>query len=110
MDTQVFSRAVLEDAYSRTNNPEEREHVSLYIYRHPKRYKLTWIEAEAELYDPHLRLTLDTPEDYKVIKTIYEALYPYNNRFGLREILQLLKSSPHIRAINDGVSHNWVDY
>lgn len=110
MDTQVFSRTVLEDAYTRTTSPEEREHVSLYIYRHPERYKLTWLEAEKAFYDPYLRLTLDTPEDYTVIKKIFECLYSCNPSFGLNEILRLLKSKPHIRAINANTPHNWVNY
>ena len=36
MDTQVFATTLLEDVARRTDDVADREHVSLYIYRHPK--------------------------------------------------------------------------
>jgi len=110
MDTQIFSTKVLADAYARTQDDEEREHVSLHIYRHPERYKLTWIEAPDDQVDPHLRLTLDTPEDYQVIVKVFEELYPQKPDFTLDDILQYLKDNPDVRAINNTIEHNWVQY
>src|SRR5690606_32345436 len=40
LDAQVFPTSVLADVASRTNDPADREHVSLYIYEHPERYRL----------------------------------------------------------------------
>ncbi len=110
MDVQVFSTDVLEDAFSRTEDPEEREHVSLFIYRHPEIYNLSWITAPESQKDPNLRLTLDTPEDYDLIKKLYELLYPTNPNFSLDDILQLITRIPELRKINNNINHNWVTY
>ncbi|KZB71718.1 MULTISPECIES: cytidylyltransferase domain-containing protein [Thalassospira] len=110
MDVQVFSTRVLADAFARTNDLEEREHVSLFIYRHPELYSLEWIEASAELFDPNLRLTVDTEDDYKLVTAVYEDLYPNNPNFELKDILQLVASRPDLRALNDKIQHKWVQY
>lgn len=110
MDVQVFKTDILADAFSKTDDPSEREHVSLYIYRHPETYKLGWIESPESQYDPHLRLTLDTAEDYEVIKFIFERLYPQNKEFTLSDVLALLEQHPEIRAINSDIQHKWQKY
>lgn len=108
MDTQVFSTLVLEDAFSRTNDPHDHEHVSLFIYRHPEIYTLFNRSAPEHHYDPELRLTLDTIEDYVVINTIYSALYAKNPAFKLDEILSYLNEHPEVRSINSSIKHRWV--
>ena len=40
MDVQVFPTAVLAEVATLTDDPADREHVSLYIYEHPERYRL----------------------------------------------------------------------
>ena len=40
MDIQVFPTAVLAEVATLTDDPADREHVSLYIYEHPDRYRL----------------------------------------------------------------------
>lgn len=108
MDTQVYHRNVLEDVAARTSDPADREHVSSYIYRHPERYSLSNLHAPDALFDPLLRLTLDTPEDYEVIRRVFDALYPGNPDFVLEDILALLKRNPDWRKINDHVQHKWL--
>ncbi len=108
MDTQVFSRAVLDDVARRTDDPADREHVSLFIYTNPQIYRLHNVHAPAEVSRPELRLTLDTPEDLAVIRAIFDALYPANPDFGLSEIMALLDAHPHIAALNAAVPHRHV--
>ncbi|WP_240626275.1 cytidylyltransferase domain-containing protein [Thalassospira lohafexi] len=110
MDVQIFSTKILADAFSRTNDPEEREHVSLFIYRHPELYDLRWIEAPEHQFDPKLRLTLDTPEDYQVISRIFESLYPHHPEFTLDDVLNYLSKNQWLRDINNDVQHKWVKY
>jgi spore coat polysaccharide biosynthesis protein SpsF len=108
MDTQVFSTKVLEDAASRTTDPVDHEHVSLFIYRHPELYKLANVMAPPELQDPELRLTLDTQQDFELIDKIFAALLQNNPRFTLGDILSLLTANPDWRKINDHVAHRYV--
>ena len=37
---RVFSTAALAEVAATTNDPADREHVSLYIWTHPERYHL----------------------------------------------------------------------
>ena len=100
MDTQVFSTDVLADVASRTDDPEDHEHVSIYIYNHPKIYSLKNMPGPPELSDPNLGLTLDTPEDFELIRRIFEALYPANPNFSLADIFEVLKSQPELAKLN----------
>ncbi len=49
------------------------------------------------------RLTLDTEEDYQLIKEIYERLYRGQHDFYLPEIIDLLEKNPDLVAINRDV-------
>lgn len=108
MDTQVFSRRVLADVARRTDNATDREHVSLYIYRHPEIYSLSNLAAPAELDRPDVRLTLDTSEDLALIRAVFAALLTRGADFGLADILGFLDANPAVAALNRGVAHRHV--
>ncbi|MCC7015702.1 MAG: glycosyltransferase family protein [Rhodospirillales bacterium] len=108
MDTQVFATSILVDVARRTNDPADREHVSLYIYRHPEIYSLRNVPAPPVLARPDLALTLDTPEDYRLIGAVFEALYPKNPAFTLADVLALLDRRPEIAAMNAHVRRKKV--
>jgi spore coat polysaccharide biosynthesis protein SpsF len=108
MDIQVFPTSVLADAASRTNDPAHREHVSLYIYRSPERYRLHNVAAAPAYRRPDLRLTLDTEADYLVISEIYDALYPSNPEFGLDAIIGFLDARPDVARMNADIAHRWA--
>lgn len=91
MDTQIFATDILADVDRRTNAPGDREHVSLYIYNNPDRYRVAAVTAPAHHHAPDLRLTLDTPEDLRVIRSVFEALYPSNPQFDLSDMLAFLE-------------------
>lgn len=98
MDTEVFPFQVLEEAFVEAEHQAEREHVTPFIYRRPERYKLGNCRCQEDL--SYHRWTVDTAEDFELIKKIIEALYPINNQFGLTDILDLLMKHPEWVAIN----------
>ena len=104
----VFSTRVLEDVASLTDDPVDHEHVSLYIYKNPQRYKLLSVQAPPELTAPHLRLTVDEPADYELVKTVFERLYPQNPAFTLTDILNLVRAESTLAEINRHVQHRAV--
>lgn len=108
MDTQVFSRAVLADVARRTDDPNDHEHVSLFIYRNPQIYTLENVLAPTAHTQPELRLTLDTPEDLTVIRSIFDHLLGDNALFDLSTILGYLAENPQVAAINADVKHRYV--
>jgi spore coat polysaccharide biosynthesis protein SpsF len=109
MDAAVIKMQALEEAYQNAVNDYEKEHVTPYIYKsHPEKFKIVSFEASEEFKDPNLRVTLDTPEDYLLLCSIYDALYSKNQSFGLREILTLLEHKPWLRKINEKSQHKKI--
>lgn len=102
-DTQVFATRILEEVSRLTQDPVDREHVSLYIYEHPDRFSLR--NVESRLIEKHWqhRLTVDTPEDFILIETIFERLYPQNPAFTLHDVIELLEREPELTKINQEI-------
>jgi spore coat polysaccharide biosynthesis protein SpsF len=98
-DAQVFRAddlcAILAD------NPDEadKEHVSYRFYRPESgdRYKPYFVQYAGELNRPELRVTLDYPEDYELIKATYEALAPQNPYFTALDVIRWLDANPAFR-------------
>lgn len=103
LDTQVFATSVLEEVARSTDDPVDHEHVSLYIYQHPERFRLHNVESglPEEYWD--LRLTVDTAEDFALIRRIYEELYPVSPGFTLKDIIELFQRQPELRGINQHI-------
>ncbi|HRD55639.1 MAG TPA: glycosyltransferase family protein [Parachlamydiaceae bacterium] len=101
MDAEVFSFKALKEAFQEGSLEEEREHVTPFIYRRPNRYARHLITHEPDL--SHLRLTVDTQEDFDLIKLLIEELYPHNKEFSMDDILKALKEHPEWVTINANV-------
>lgn len=108
LDTQVFSVDVLDEVSRTTDDPADRENVSLYIYEHPEKYSLGSVISPSELNHPDWRWTLDTIEDFNFIKTIYEELYPVKNDFDSYAILTFLDKHPEVLKINRSIKQKPV--
>lgn len=98
MDVEVFSFHVLHEAFTEAVEPEEREHVTPFIYRHSERYRLANINF-SENQGNH-RWTVDTQEDFDLVEKILAALYPAHPAFSLEDVLDLLRRHPDWANIN----------
>lgn len=101
MAVEVFSAAALQQAHTEATQAAEREHVTPFLYRHPERYRLRNVESPVDL-SQH-RWTVDTPEDYELVRRLFEALYPERPEFTQAHILALLDKHPDWTAINQHV-------
>ena len=108
-EVQVFPTAVLAEVDQLTQNPVDHEHVSLYIYSHPERYRIHYVEAGPELYQPDLEVTLDTPEDYQLIQAIFKALLPSNPDFSALDVVNLLQQQPELLALTRDVKRKYAE-
>lgn len=106
MDVEVFSRKALERANRDASSMSEREHVTLYLYRHPELFTLRGFCYKENF--SHLRLTVDTKDDFFLIKKIVEFLYPKNPHFRLEDMLELLKKHPAWVKLNQYVKQKEV--
>jgi len=108
LDTQVFPLSVLEEVARRTDDPADHEHVSLYIYEKPGRFRLLNVESGYGPEVADLRLTVDTPDDLTLVRTIYEELYPKKPDFVLADILALFERRPELADINRDIKQKSV--
>lgn len=97
-DIEIFTFSALEKSYINAKKEYEREHVTPYIYDKTNNFlKLSFENTED--YSKY-RVTLDTIEDFIVIKNIFENLYYKNPYFKLNDVVQYLNNNLHIVDIN----------
>lgn len=104
LDVEVLRFAILEYLWRHAVRPSDREHVSLFIHRHPERYRIGRYGGDTDL--SHLRWTVDEPQDFELVRRIYEALYPGNPAFTTKDILDLLAAQPDLSEVNRGIRRN----
>jgi spore coat polysaccharide biosynthesis protein SpsF len=102
-DVRVFSTAALAEVDALTRDPADREHVSLYFWTHPERYRLRNVPSELGPEAVKPRLTVDTADDFELVRRIYEALLPTRPAFTLGDVLNLLQAHPDWLALNQHV-------
>lgn len=99
-DVEVFRAATLLEAGDRARLALEREHVTPYIYRRPKRFRIAHLMRPDPLATSEWRLTLDTPEDYALLRVLFRELEPADPAFGLRAVERFIRRYPFLLAIN----------
>lgn len=110
MDVRVFTYKDLKFINEITDDPEDREHVSLYFFRTGKdKYKLYNVSIPDKWkrdYNP--RLCLDTKEDFEVLKIVYESLIKVKKDFNLEDILNFTDRNKEVVRINSEVKQKTV--
>lgn len=101
-NVKIFTTKILKKVNELTKSPVDHEHVSLYIYTHPEKYRLLYWNAEGKMNHPELEITLDTKEDYEFIKAIYERLYTVNQDFSAEDVVDLLLENPELCNLLQG--------
>jgi len=94
----VYTSKTLTEAFLKAKKPSEREHINPFIWNNPEQYTSFRVDYEKDI--SNYRLSLDYKEDYIVIKTIFESLYPKNPCFTLENIISWLEKNPEIQKIN----------
>jgi spore coat polysaccharide biosynthesis protein SpsF len=101
MDTEVFAIEALKEAFQGATTTPDREHVTPFIYRQPKRYGISQVIYNKD--ESHHRWTVDTPEDFELIQRILEYLYPKRPEFNLNDCIELIAQRPEWSSLNDHV-------
>ena len=71
---ECVSAAALLRAEREAREPDEREHVCPYLYRHSDLFRLYRPEAPGSWRERALRVTVDTADDYQNAAALYAAL------------------------------------
>jgi len=98
LDVEVFRFSALEEAWREARLPSQLEHVTPYINRQPDKFKIGHYKSKLDL--SYLRWTVDEEEDFVLVKTIYENLYPKNPIFTTSDVLQFLDQNPQWKTYN----------
>jgi len=72
---EVIRSASLFAAEGEAADPLEREHITTYLYRHRERFRILEPDAPSGFKLPEARVTIDTDEDYGLVRRIFEDLY-----------------------------------
>jgi spore coat polysaccharide biosynthesis protein SpsF len=108
LDVEVYSFNILEKMYKQINDVELREWFPIYVQKNSNDFKILEIKNESDL--SYHRWTLDYPEDYDLLKNIFNKLYQDGDIFFMNDILELFKNYPSLININSKyTSHRNID-
>ena len=63
-------------------------------------FKIEKMEVESQLKHPEMRLTVDTPEDFRLMEEIYGMLYKEDKLIELADVINLFRENPMFLEIN----------
>jgi spore coat polysaccharide biosynthesis protein SpsF len=98
LDTEVFSFAALKEAFSKATAKPDREHVTPYLYHNPGKFKIT-CRTYPKDYSAY-RWTVDTKEDFELIRRLLEELYPVQPEFSWQDVLTVIRRHPDWQLLN----------
>jgi len=96
LDAECFNFKSLENAHYFAKNKFDREHVTPYIWKNKKKFKVGYLESAKDY--SNLRLTLDNLEDLRLIRIIYKKIK--RKMFFLDDVVKLFKEKPKIFNLN----------
>lgn len=103
MDVQVFALETLIRSEAMTDEPLDREHVTLHIRNNPQIFSHLNLVAPPEQHWPDLGLTLDEQSDFDLLKVIIEHFYDKNPLFSCLDVVRFLKTNQQLVDINSEV-------
>jgi spore coat polysaccharide biosynthesis protein SpsF len=98
LDCECFTQKALEEAWKEAKLTSDREHVTPFIWRNPKRFRLGNLTT-IDNYGQY-RWVVDNEADFNLVARVYEALYPINEYFLMQDILEYLAKHPEIAEMN----------
>jgi len=104
LDAEIFSFKVLQDAWEEASLPSHLEHISLFFEEQPWRFKIENLACSRDLST--LRWTVDEPEDFEFVRTVFENLYRDNPLFCMDDILNLMEKKPELALMNKRFMRN----
>lgn len=99
LDSGVMSFDALERTWREATQAYEREHVTIYMYEHPEKFRLLSVESGLDKNYSDYRWTVDTPEDLEFVRSVY-GLFPHTDRFSWLDVVQVLAKRPDLVEIN----------
>ena len=99
---EVFTFKSIKKAWEEAKLPSEHEHVTPYFYNNPDKFKIESVSQEKDL--SHIRCTVDTEYDFKLIEKIISKIE--TRPIHLDHILDLFSKDTNLLEINKHVKHD----
>lgn len=100
-DFEIFTFNLLERAYLEATEDYEKEHVTPFIWQHPKKRGTKLMHLKATEDNSRFRITLDTDDDFKLIKKL--ILEHNADQLSGDEIIRVLKNNLELAKINEHI-------
>lgn len=108
ISVDVFSPIALKKLSGLAKKPEYREHVNAYIFDNVENFRVQRLLPPSSMRVPELRLTVDTAEDLKLMREIYQRLFKEGELIILKDVIALYKEEPELFNINAHVEQLFV--
>jgi spore coat polysaccharide biosynthesis protein SpsF len=92
--TEVMTAGALRRTHTEAVDPEDREHVTLYIKKHPERFRLHFLEPPRSLRFPEVRVTVDTAADFRLVEALIGAVPEEESPVPLEQYLNRMQAAP----------------
>lgn len=100
-DVEVMSWGAITKAWQEAHRVIEREHTTPYFWENTDKFSIANVQWESGLnFSMSHRWTIDYPDDFEFIRSVYEQLYPRKPDFGMEDILDLTSKRPEIFELN----------
>lgn len=87
---EVISQPALLQAYQDSELRYDREHVTPYIYKHRRIFKVLEPVATGKYYNPNLRVTVDTAVDLDVVRELFKH-YHSNMFISMEDLIDFFR-------------------
>lgn len=101
MSFEAFPFGLLEEANFNTKSKAEKEHVTPYMHQNiPGNIEINAIKNSED--KSNIRLTVDTEDDFKLIKTLIEKFNCHKK--NMLEIIEIVDKNPRLLEINKNIT------
>lgn len=103
LDVEVFKYRALEIAWTESKLLSEREHVTPFIWKNTKIFKVKNFKYKKNL--SHWRWTVDKAKDLEFMNKVYQN-FSANPYINFEKIIKYIEQNPNIACINSGTIRN----
>jgi spore coat polysaccharide biosynthesis protein SpsF len=106
---EVIKYSSLLEAYEKSTKAYHFEHVTPYIKEHTEEFIIERYPSDLDIPFDNLRLTVDTKEDYSLVKAIFKALY-HGRPFPLTETMDFLSANAGLLKLNNAITQRPMNH
>jgi spore coat polysaccharide biosynthesis protein SpsF len=108
LDAEAMRRDVLLAAAAEATAADEREHVTLFIYRRRDRFDCRPAVAPEWARRPDLRFTVDEDADLQLVRAVVDGLAATPETLTGPDVVGYLDAHPEVATLNRSVQHRHV--